>query len=868
MKKNVFYFSLFLLTVLFLSPAEKSVKTGVEPFLSRFIQTLKDKNLEDLASFYSSSIYSREKQLISSMFSDFDMKTVDVLKTTARIMEDGDTRTLLKFFFQNDYSVFIEDWNLTLRETEEGWRILQNSRQQDPTFLYRLQIPSQRMERVKRIDVDHADLHLTFSNAVVFYDNIPQYETALLVMGPGHFRFSPSPDNEKHQLQLIYKNEILDDKLEYAYFRFSDSFFRDHVKIIKEEAPGFSPEQTELDAAAALFAKHNYRSFTIENSLNGELLSSMPQGDEAVFEFKGVNRGEFTYVYSPFSEEEINFYEWTNNRIVNLYSPPAKEKGKKIFVSFHQKFDVTDYSLDIDLKPPDSRVTGKAVVTFISKIEGLDRLIFKLRSDLHIERILDEKGRELFFTKDNHRQNIYIYLLQPAPLDHSTTIAIHYQGNVDFPREESDINGGYLQNNTHVIRMPYFDTYHYSKSQFWYPTPPENDYFSARLTLKVPPDYSAVSHGTLSDSSPMEEPPPNHGSSEKGHSVYIYENPTPLKDLSCIVGRFKKIEEDLTSIPLQYFRTNEFIPSITNILKDTREIIQFYENIYGNYPYGKLSIVHRLWPFCGGHSPASFIILDETPRSISRYRFGNINSPVDLSRWRESFLAHEIAHQWWGQAVSPAGYRDQWISEGLATFSSILFLKHRYGEKDFKAILKKLSMWVEDLSHMGAITMGARISHLDFNAYQAVVYNKSALVLNMLRDMLGDDVFSRGIKTFFDRHKYNAVTTKNFCLVFSEISGRDLNPFFNLWFDSYHLPQVRVFNELEKKGGSYELRFVIEQQDRTFIFPLWIEWKCGKQKFREKIIVDENPKTVTYRLPSKPGKIKVNPDKAVPGSFH
>jgi len=151
--------------------------------------------------------------------------------------------------------------------------------------------------------------------------------------------------------------------------------------------------------------------------------------------------------------------------------------------------------------------------------------------------------------------------------------------------------------------------------------------------------------------------------------------------------------------------------------------------------------------------------------------------------------------------------------------------------------------------------VGSRISHFNYEAYQAIVYNKAALVLNMLKDLLGDELFFVGIKRFFSRHKYSAATTVEFMNVFHDVSGKDLELFFEKWFDSYKLPEVRAFHSIipEEDGGILKFEFV--QTKELFII-------------RKKIIIDNRVVNCEFRVISKPGNIKINPDKAVPGTFY
>jgi aminopeptidase N len=298
------------------------------------------------------------------------------------------------------------------------------------------------------------------------------------------------------------------------------------------------------------------------------------------------------------------------------------------------------------------------------------------------------------------------------------------------------------------------------------------------------------------------------------------------------------------------------------------KIFNFYQKRFGDYPFEKFTIVHRFWPRGGGHSPASFIILNERPRVVGQRRFQSKGSPVNLSRWKEYFIAHEVAHQWWGQGLSWGSYHDQWLSEGLAQFASVIYLREKYGEGAYSQIMKKFSSWTRKKSEWGAIMLGSRISYNDFEAYQAIVYNKAAVVLNMLKDILGEDVFFHALREFFDRYKYTAPRSKEFFSTFEEISGEDLSVFFDGWFESYRLPDVKVTRLVEKTDQGYLLKLNVVQLKGTFDFPLWIEWKEDGDRVRKNVRVNSAVSEFVFERENKPEKIKINPDDWVPGKFH
>ena len=163
--------------------------------------------------------------------------------------------------------------------------------------------------------------------------------------------------------------------------------------------------------------------------------------------------------------------------------------------------------------------------------------------------------------------------------------------------------------------------------------------------------------------------------------------------------------------------------------------------------------------------------------------------------------------------------------------------------------------------------MGSRLSYFNYEAFQSIVYDKATLVLFLLKDYLGQDVFFRALKDFFDQKQYSQAKTGDFIRVFERVSGRDLRSFFENWFDSYLLPEVSVTSSLQKIGEKYQLNLKIVQPKELFIFPLWVEWKEGGEKIRKKLLIERNIQDFVFSASKKPKNIVFNPDGAVPGVF-
>lgn len=869
MKNRLISFVLLFVLAFFPGSSLENNVPSIADFVSSIQETLRTNDIEGYLMKFSPEIRKQEGERINSLFNLH--KTTDVhLFPTRKGQGDGGVPTVyIQALFQNSHSVVIETWKLRLQPDEGHWQIKEKSISGEAKELYKLRIPDEKIERVHRIEIEHVDIKLTFENALLFYDNIPEFETALLVIGQGTLNFSPSDPQEKHQLEMIFKKRVLEDNLKYAYLRFSDHLFKNNIRIERATASQRSyVSEEEFNEAQSLFTKHYRRSFTIENSLNGELLSFLPSGEEAVFEFEGNRIGTYSYIFSPFSEEEVNLFQWKEDKVISMYSPQEENKKKRMYLSFGRMTDIKNYEIDIAFEPKDSYISGKAKIHLSSQVAYLDGIKLKFNPALEILRIYDEERRELFYTQDRLRKYIYVYFIQQPERGEEVSIEVFYRGKLIPPHQTSDVIAGPQVVEEVFINTPIrYETWLYTQSAYWYPSPPDDDYFQARLKIICPPDFTCVANGEMIEQYTLNGMERVEDIEKMGNLAFVFQTKYPVKYMSFIVGKLKEAEEEFSLLPLKLYKSSYLRNQKKGLLQEAKEIIRFYEDKFGRFPYGKLSIIHRVWRRSGGHSPASFIVLNEMPVNPSSRRFINRNSPVDFSRWKEYFLAHEIAHQWWGQGMTWKTYHDQWLSEGLAQFSSLLYLADKYGDKILSSVFKQLSSWTKDKSEWGAITLGSRISYFDYDAFQSIVYNKACLVLNLLKDYLGDELFFEGLKTFFSEHKYGAAGTNDFTRVFERVSEQNLGLFFEGWLNSHLLPEVKAEHSYRKEGDRYLLEFVIRQQKKSFAFPLWVEWSQNGQKVTKKLIIDDKVKQFKFDLEDKPRKIKVNPRKAVPGQF-
>jgi aminopeptidase N len=190
------------------------------------------------------------------------------------------------------------------------------------------------------------------------------------------------------------------------------------------------------------------------------------------------------------------------------------------------------------------------------------------------------------------------------------------------------------------------------------------------------------------------------------------------------------------------------------------------------------------------------------------------NDPVSFDSFPAFFMAHELAHQWWGQAVGSKNYHEQWLSEAFAQYFAVLYAERDRESSVMSALLRQMRRTAIDGSPDGPVYLGYRLGHIqgDDRIFRAVVYNKGAMVLHMLRRLMGNEAFFGGMKTFYQQWKYKKAGTDDFRKAMEKAAGHDLQRFFDTWIFGSQIPHVKFTYQMSE--GDVVVRFE-QQQDLT-----------------------------------------------------
>lgn len=383
----------------------------------------------------------------------------------------------------------------------------------------------------------------------------------------------------------------------------------------------------------------------------------------------------------------------------------------------------------------------------------------------------------------------------------------------------------------------------------WIPT---LDHPSAKATITfnvtAPADNEVVANGRLDQVQ----------TTSNGNRTWTYSEGVPIPPYCMIIGvgqfkRFEPAEHSLT--PLSYYVPHSDAPFALKGFAPSIPSLAYFSEIIAPYPYEKLAMIVGATRF-GGMENSSAIVFTSTlfnpnPTAKISKTFGVPIGTVGL-------IAHEIAHQWFGDSVTESTWADLWLSEGFATYFAGLFLQRYESEEAFQRYMQDAAVRVFEYEKKSRTPIFDRDTEDLLKLLNANNYQKGAWVLHMLRSRLGDDAFFRGVRAYYRAHANATASSEDLRAALEKAAGQDLRAFFTRWiYDSGHPQYELTWQWLRKRELRLELRQV--QAGNAFLDPLPLVIKTPSGS-REIVVTPAGKTTVeTIQLREKPSGIDVDP---------
>jgi aminopeptidase N len=386
----------------------------------------------------------------------------------------------------------------------------------------------------------------------------------------------------------------------------------------------------------------------------------------------------------------------------------------------------------------------------------------------------------------------------------------------------------------------------------WFPTiDAPNQKTSQELYITVPNKYVTLSNGELVSQTPAGENRTDYWKLDQKHAPYLF---------FMGVGEYEIIQDKYKNIPVHYYVEKKYAPFAREVFGDTPEMIGFFAEKLGvEYPWNKYHQIVARDYVSGAMENTTAVIHGEQANQMK----GQL---IDENR-QENTIAHEIFHHWFGNLVTSESWSNLALNESFASYSEYLWREYKYGKENAEMhMFDQLKVYKDDKDNFDKKLV--RFNYVDKeDMFDAVSYNKGGVILHMLRNYLGDEAFFTGLKKYLNDNKYKAAEVHQLRLAFEEVTGKDLNWFFNQWFYGSGHPKIQVsydYNTLEK---TVIVSFVQSQIDE-FKFPIAIDiFENGKAK-RYNVFVDSRDASFKFSYESKsPNLIQVNADGVLLADF-
>jgi len=380
----------------------------------------------------------------------------------------------------------------------------------------------------------------------------------------------------------------------------------------------------------------------------------------------------------------------------------------------------------------------------------------------------------------------------------------------------------------------------------WFPTIDKpNQKTTNEISMTVPAQYQTLSNGTLVSSKPA----------AAGMRTDTWKMNLPHAPYLIMmgVGEFSVVKDRYKGKEVSYYVEKEYAPVARKIFGFTPEMIGYFEKITGvEYPWSKYSQIVVRDYISGAMENTTATVHGETAQQDSRQL-------IDENRW-EYIIAHELFHMWFGDYVTCESWSNLTVNESFANYSEVLWEEYKHG-RDAAA--------EHHYNNMQNYLLGGnekkdlvRYHYTEReDMFDPVSYEKGGRILHMLRNWVGDSAFFKSMNLYLKTNKFGTAEAHDVRLAFEEVTGQDLNWFWNQWYYGNGHPKLDISYDYAASGKSATVIIKQTQVDKIFRLPVSIDVYEGSDKKRYKVWIKSASDTFVFKTVSKPDLINVDGDK-------
>ena len=772
----------------------------------------------------------------------------------------GEVDLLLDTFVERGASGQIGTWRVTLKPVpgpSESWRFTAFEELSAVDGLYRLSLGTQAFD-ARGLTLTATDFSVQMRTGLAFVAEAQGGPTAIVLRGRGEMTFTPQDPAEQRQVEILSKSTSLRVPFEEAFIRLNPGEIERRLGgqalTPRASTPG------DYRAALEVFEHFTGKTYTLDlQDLSRERWSLVPAFGDTVAEVRTKKFGVLTYAQSAGEAEDISLFQREQRRNIAVY-PSATQlatRGRFYSEDALADYDIEHHDIDVRFTPAREWIDGTARLRARVRRPQLSTVTLRLAESLVVRSVVAKGHGRLMHLRVIGQNNLIVTLPSPAVRGDLLDLEVRYGGRLAAQVLDREAITVSAPQEMDPVIIPPEPRWIYSNRSYWYPQSPVTDFATARVRISVPQPLDVVATGIqVGGPEPAEDPSPASAS-----RAFTFESKQPARYLSCVISKFVPVVS--RSIPGGSGATLNVISSPRQtgraraVADQAEQIFNFYRSLTGGAPYPQLTVAVSESDLPGGHSPAYFVLLNQTlPSATVTWRA----DPVSFENFPAFFIAHEIAHQWWGQSVGWKNYHEQWISEGFSQYFAALYAGEQRGPAALANLMRQMRRWALEESGQGPIYLGYRLGHVqgDSRVFRSLVYNKGAVVLHMLRRLVGDERFFAGIRKFYEQSKFGKAGTDDFRRVMEAETGQNLERFFDRWIYGFGVPAVKVTHQVETKpGGEHELVIRASQSEAVYDLPITIAFEQENGARREVLLLlTDRSAELRVPLDSAAGKVR------------
>jgi aminopeptidase N len=464
------------------------------------------------------------------------------------------------------------------------------------------------------------------------------------------------------------------------------------------------------------------------------------------------------------------------------------------------RFTVTNYAITAELFPSQHLLSATVRIDFLPQAD-LTTMSFELQNALRVSSVKDAGGRDCNFRQEG--LILTIDFLNPVPQDKPASITVKYGGLL------SSAEGSPVEN----LKLAYVGTEgsYLLYAGRWFPVSEFGvNRFAASVSITVPSDEMVIASGKAS--APVRE---------AGRVTYAFQYDRASFPGTVIAGRYVVQPATAVGADITLYMKPGHEGFAANYGEAAAKIMAFYSDKFGPLPNGHLDIVE---------------IEDGTVNGYSAPGLVALASRIFSTQVKTQQLAQQISYQWWGELVSPASRNDFFLEDGLATYSAALYAQDAQGESAFENLMQETE--VGALTHEEVVAIGQSGQLHEYTPeYQSIVFQKGAMVLHMLRWVIGDEAFFKTLQAMCQQYAGKTISADQFQKLAETASKQELTYFFAQWITSTGVPQFKRTWAVYRTAKGYQVVGKITQDLDLFRMPVEVR------------VVTEGTRPVTDRVP-------------------